>query len=217
MVSEVATTIGNYYPFSAAKYHVVPVGQLNIATYQGSTKDVAHYSSTINIQKGRWTAFVYNLNEAPMVVPVPEVFPKYDPWADTSCAIQFINLLYSSNGTTPEGALTLKARRGAGTTASPYVYTTIATVGFGQASDFIKFNLVKSGTVWSGTETGLAFVLYDSSNNLMTTFTTANAVTTYSATGYSLAKGKSYIFHLNGKRGTNYATTGVRLSTITLN
>ncbi len=217
MVSEVSTAIGSIFPNSAAKYHVVPVGQLQINTYTGATKDVAHYTSTINIEKGRWTAFVHNLNTAPLMVQTPDEFPQYDPWADTACSIQFVNLLYGTDGATGYGTLTLKARRGAGTTASPYIYTTIGTAAFGQYTDYIKFNLIKSGTVWSGTETGIAFVLYNELGNLVTTFTTANASTTYSATGYSLTKGRNYIIHLNGKMGTNYATTSFRLGAITLN
>ena len=217
MVSEVATTIGNYFPFSTAKFHVVPIGQLQINTYSGATKDVVHYSNTTTIAAGRWHAFVYDLTQAPLFVEVPKELPKFDAWADTCTTIQFVNLLYASDGTSPAGALTLKARRRAATTASPYVYTTIGTANFAEATGLIRFNLVKSGTVWSGTETGLAFVLYDSSNTLLSTFTSANVVTTYAATGYSLQKGRNYVFHLNGKRGTNYATTSIRLSTITLN
>ncbi len=217
MVSEVATSIGNYFPYSAAKYHVVPVGQLQINTYTGSTKDVVQYSNTTTIGAGRWNAFVYNLNQAPLMVEVPATLPVFDPWADTCATIQFVNLLYAADGVSPAGTLTLKARRGAGTTASPYVYTTIGTAAFGEATGLIRFNLIKTGTVWSGAESGLAFVLYDSTNTLLSTFTSSNAVTTYSATGYTCTKGKNYVFHLNGKRGTNYATTSIRLSTITLN
>jgi hypothetical protein len=217
MVSEVSTAIGSIFPNSAAKYFVVPVGQLEISSYTGSTKDVAHYDRTINIATGRWTAFVHNLSADPLMIPMPESFPQYDPWADTCCSIQFVNLLYASDGTSPAGTLTLKARRGSGTTASPYVYTTVGTAAFGQATDYMRLNLIKSGTVWSGTETGIAFVLYDATGNLLSTFTSSNATTTYAVTGYSLTKGRNYIFHINGKRGTNYATTALRMSTITLN
>lgn len=219
MVSEVSTSLGSILPNSVAKYHVVPVGDLKIDAFKGSAKTDLQYTSTIQIAAGRWSAFVYQPDQAPLLVPMPNEFPSYDPWADTVCTIQFVNLFHKADGVTPYGKLYLKGRRGAGTTSSPYQYIDIAEANYKEASSYSSYKLYKSGTVWSGTESGLVFVLFNENGEQLKTFakSTATTPTDYAATGYSLSKGRNYIFHLNGKEGTNYATQTVRLSTITLN
>jgi len=218
LVSEVSTALGSIFPNSTAKYHVVPQGPVKIDAYIGTTKDVLQYSNTCTLGTGKYTVYVHNLTDVPYVVKDADVFPSSDAWADTLANIQFVNLLYKSDGVTPYGKLTLKGRRGAGTTASPYVYINIATCGFKESSTLIPYKLLRNGVaVWSGTETGLAFVIYDDAGNLLKNFSSAGAVVDWSATGFSLGKGKNYIFHINGKVGTKYADQVIRLSTIGLN
>ena len=213
LVSEVSTTLGSMLPNSAAKYHVVPIGPLKIDAYRSATKDVVHYTNTINIPAGRWSAFVHNVAEAPFMVETPSEFPSMDPWKDTVCTIQFVNLLYKADGTPYTGKLFLKGRRG---TAAPYTYVDIAQCGFKEASNFVKYRLYKTATVWSGDEGKLAFVLFDESGNLLKDFSSGTTVRDFSAIDYTLGKGRHYIFHLNGKLGTNSSTQSIRLSTITL-
>ena len=213
LVSEVSTTLGSMLPNSAAKYHVVPIGPLKIDAYRSATKDVVHYTNTINIPAGRWSAFVHNVAEAPFMVETPSEFPSMDPWKDTVCTIQFVNLLYKADGTPYTGKLFLKGRRG---TAAPYTYVDIAQCGFKEASNFVKYRLYKTATVWSGDEGKLAFVLFDESGNLLKDFSSGITVRDFSAIDYTLGKGRHYIFHLNGKLGTNSSTQSIRLSTITL-
>ena len=218
MVSEVSTALGSIFPNSTAKYHVVPQGQVKVEAFTGTTKDVLQYSNTFTVGAGKYTAFIHSLTDVPYVIKDVDVFPTSDAWADTLANVQFVNLLYKADGVTPYGTLTLKGRRGAGTTASPYVYINIASRGFKEASTLNPYKLIKQGTVWSGTETGLAFVVYDAAGNLLKYYPSATgALTDWAATGYSLGKGKNYIFHINGKVGTNYATQAIRLSTIALN
>lgn len=218
MVSEVSTALGSSFPNSAAKYHVVPQGTVKVDLYKGVTKDVVQYSNSFTVGSGKFTAFVHSATAVPLVIKDVDVFPYGDSWADTTANIQFVNLFYKADGVTPFGPLTLKGRRGAGTTASPYVYINIATSAFKEASALIPYKLVKSGTIWSGTETGMVFVVYDAAGNLLKYFpTTTGALTDWSATALSLAKGRNYIFHMNGKQGVNYADQAIRLSTITLN
>ncbi len=218
MVSEVSTAIGSIFPNSAAKYHVVPQGTVKVDAYTGTTKDVIQYSNTFTVGTGKYTAFIHSLTAAPYVIKDADLFPYGDAWADTTANIQFVNLLYQSDGVTPYGTLYLKGRRGAGTTASPYVYINIASCGFKEASALVPYKLVKSGTIWSGTETGMVFVVFDAAGNLLKYYpSTSGALTDWTATGFSLGKGRNYIFHMNGKMGTNYVTQAIRLSTITLN
>lgn len=212
LVSEVSTTLGSILPNSAAKYHVVPIGPLKIDAYRSATKDVVHYTNTINIPAGRWSAFVHNVAEAPFMVETPSQFPSMDPWKDTVCTIQFVNLLYKADGTPYTGKLFLKGRRG----TAPYTYVDIAQCGFKEASNFVKYRLYKTATVWSGDEGKLAFVLFDESGNLLKDFSSGTTVRDFSAIDYTLGKGRHYIFHLNGKLGTNSSTQSIRLSTITL-
>lgn len=218
LVSEVSTALGSIFPNSAAKYHVVNQGAVKVDAYIGTTKDVLQYSNTFTVGAGKYTAFIHSLTDVPYLLKDADVFPTSDAWADTLTNIQFVNLLYKADGVTPYGKLTLKGRRGAGTTANPYVYIPIATCGFKEASTLIPYKLLK-GTVavWSGTETGLAFVATDDTGALLKNFSSAGAVLDWAATGFSLGKGRNYIFHLNGKVGTKYADQIIRLSTITLN
>jgi len=218
MVSEVSTALGSIFPNSPAKYHVVPQGAVKVDTYTGVTKDVVQYSNTFTVGSGKFTAFIHSSTEAPLVIKDVDAFPYGDAWADTTANIQFVNLFYKADGVTPFGPLTLKGRRGAGTTASPYVYINIATCAFKEASALIPYKLVKSGTIWSGTETGMVFVAYDAAGNLLKYFpTTTGALTDWTATAISLGKGRNYIFHMNGKQGVKYVDQAIRLSTITLN
>lgn len=218
LVSEVSTALGGIFPNSAAKYHVVPQGSVKVDAYLGTTKDVLQYSNTFTVAEGKYTAFIHKLTEAPFVIKDADVFPSSDAWADTLANIQFVNLLYKADGVTPFGSLSLKGRRGAGTTASPYKYIDIATCGFKEASKLVSYKLVKSGTVWSGTETGMVFVVFDAAGNQLKTYpSSSGALAPVAFTGYSLGKGRNYIFHMNGKEGAKYADQAVRLSTIALN
>jgi hypothetical protein len=218
MVSEVSTSPGGIIPNSAAKYHVVPQGTVKVDAFIGSTRDIIQYSNTFAVGKGKYSVFVYNQFDSPVVLHEADVFPQSDPWADTLAFVRFVNLLCRADGVTPYGTLTLKGRRGAGTSANPFSFYTIATCNFKEASAPVPFKLLKSGTVWSGTETGLSFVLYDSAGNPFKYYpSSTGALTDWSSTGFSLGKGRNYIFHLNGKTGTNYATQAIRLGTIQLN
>jgi len=218
LVSEVSTALGSIFPNSAAKYHVVPQGTVKVDAYTGTTKDVLQYSNTFTVGSGKYTAFIHRLTEPPFVIQDADVFPATDAWADTVAHIQFVNLLYKADGVTPYGTIFLKGRRGAGTTASPYRYIDIASCGFKEASKLIPYKLVKSGTVWSGTETGMVFVAFDGAGNRLKYFpTSTGALTDWTATAFSLGKGKNYIFHMNGKEGAKYADQAIRLSTIALN
>jgi hypothetical protein len=212
MVSEVTTTLGSIIPNSAAKYHVVPIGPLKIDAYISASKDVLQYTNTINIPAGRWSAFVHNVAEAPLMVETPSQFPSMDPWKDTVCTIQFVNLLYKADGTPYTGKLFLKGRRG----AAPYTYVDIAQCGFKEVSNFVKYRLYRTNAVWSGEEDKLAFVLFDEAGNLLKDFSTGTTVRDFSATGFTLTKGRHYIFHLNGKLGTSATNQSIRMSTITL-
>lgn len=218
MVSEVSTALGSIFPNSAAKYHVVPQGTVKVSTFTGTTKDVAQYSNSFTVASGKYSVFVHSLTDVPYVLKDVDIFPSSDAWLDTVANIQFVNLLYKADGVTPYGKLTLKGRRGAGTTASPYVYINIATSDFKTASALVPYKLVKGTPPWSGTETGLVFVVYDEAGNLLKYYpTSTGALTDWTATAFSLGKGRNYIFHMNGKVGTNYATQAIRLSTVALN
>lgn len=218
LVSEVSTSIGSIFPNSTAKYHVVPQGTVKVDAYTGTTKDVIQYTNTFTLGSGKYTAFIHSLTEVPYVIKDADVFPSSDAWADTLSNIQFVNLLYKADGITPYGTLFLKGRRGAGTTASPYTYINIASCGFKESSALIPYKLIKSGTIWSGTETGMVFVVFDATGTLLKYYpSSTGALADWSATGFSLGKGKNYIFHINGKIGAKYADQAIRLSTIALN
>jgi len=227
LVSEVSTTLGSIFPNSTAKYHVVPAGTVKVDAYKSvvnpdkSITKVLQYSNTFTVIAGKkHTAFIYDLTQPPFVIQDVDAFVHTDPWLDTLCGIQFVNLLYKADGVTPYGKLFLKGRRGLGTVASPYVYLDIASCNFKEASAIIPYKLLKgTATVWSGTETGLAFVIYNADGTTLLQYypSSSGALTSWSATGFSLAKGRNWIFHMNGKVGAAYADQAIRLSTIALN
>lgn len=216
LVSQVSTALGGNFPNSTAKYHVLPIGANKIEAFKSATKDQLVYSNTFNVPAGKWSAFVYNANEAPLMVQDPEVYETGHPWVDTVTYIRFVNLLYKADGVTPFGKVFLKGRRLASQpNINTYDYIDIAECDFKQSSGYIPYILRRNGiAVWSGTESNMTFVLFDANGNLLQTFSSSNVLGDYSATGYSMTKGVNYIFHLNGKMGTNYATQSVRLSTI---
>lgn len=217
LVSEVSTPLGGSFPNSAAKYHVVPQGLVKVDAYIGTKKDVAQYSNTFTLSSGKYSAFIYSATEAPLVIKDVDVFPSSDAWADTTAYIQFVNLLYKSDGVTPYGTLTLKGKRGEGTVASPYEYINIATCAFKESSTLISYKLLKKGTIWSGTEEGLTFVVFDTNGNQLQYFkASTGGLSDWSSTSNSLTKGRNYILHINGKQGVTYADQSIRLSIVTL-
>lgn len=218
-VSQISTALGSIFPNSTAKYHVLPIGANKVEAFKGAAMDQLVYSNTFNVPAGKWSAFVYNANEAPLMVQDPEVYETGHPWVDTVTYIRFVNLLYKADGVTPFGKVFLKGRRLASQpNINTYDYIDIAECDFKQSSGYIPYILRRNGiAVWSGTETNMTFVLFDANGNLLQTFSSSNVLGEYSATGYSMTKGVNYIFHLNGKMGTNYATQSVRLSTIAVN
>ncbi|MCK9628922.1 MAG: hypothetical protein M0R37_10060 [Bacteroidales bacterium] len=210
-VSMVSTALGSVYPNSASKYHVLPIGS-NTVQMLKSTLEVI-YENTFSISAGKWFAFVYNTAQPPVMIQEPETYTTGDPWADTITHIRFVNLFHKADGT-PYGKLYLKGKR---TINGVLTYVDIASANFGEAADYVDYRLYRgTSKVWSGSESSLIFVLFDEFGNQLGYYknTSATTKTPYEATGYSLAKGVNYIFHLNGKEGTNYATQAIRLSTI---
>jgi len=215
--SEVGTPLGSIFPNSIAKYHRVPVGSVKVDAFKTATKDVVAYSSTFNITKGKWSAFAYQENQPPLLVQDPEEYQTGHPWNDTITYIRFVNLFHKSDGVTPFGRLTLKGVR---TVGGVTTYIDIASANYMEASDYMPYKLDRKGiAVWSGTESAMVFALFDASGQQLTHFATTAATTktAHTVTGYSLTKGVNYIFHLNGKEGTNNATQAIRVSTIAVN
>ncbi|MHC1779568.1 MAG: hypothetical protein AB9922_04975 [Bacteroidales bacterium] len=217
LYSQVGTALGSILPNSTAKYHMVPVGALKVETFKSATMDVPVYSNTFNIAKGKWSAFVYNAAQPPLLVQDPEEYQTGHPWNDTLTYIRFVNLFHKADGVTPFGKLTLKGVR---TIGGVTTYITIGTAGYKEATDYLPYKLYRQGiTIWSGTESSMVFALFDESGNQLTHFATTSATTktAHTVTGYSMTKGVNYIFHVNGKEGTNNATQAIRISTIAVN
>ncbi|MDP3398864.1 MAG: hypothetical protein Q8S23_06925 [Bacteroidales bacterium] len=215
--SQVGTALGSILPNSIARYHRIPVGTNKVDAFKGAGKDVVAYSSNFTIAKGKWSAFVYKDNEPPLLVQDPEDYQTGHPWNDTVAYIRFVNLFHKADGVTPFGRLTLKGVR---TVGGVTTYIDIATADYKGATDYIPYKLNRQGIIiWSGTESNLVFALFDANGQQLTHFATTAATTktAHSVTGYSLAKGVNYIFHLNGKEGTNNATQSIRVSTIAVN
>lgn len=219
VVSEISTALGGIWPNSMAKYHVLPVGTNKVDMYKAATKDQLVYESTFTLDKGKWSAFIYNASQPPFLVQDPETYQTGDPWKDTLCYIRFVNLFHKADGT-PYGKIHLMGRRTSAIPGVTYDFIEIAAANYKEATDYLPYKLKRNGiTIWSGTESSMAFALFDDSGKAITYWasTSAKTKTDYAATGYSLTKGVNYIFHLNGKEGVAYADQAIRLSTISVN
>jgi hypothetical protein len=198
----------------------LPIGATKIETFKGANKDVAVYSNTFNLPAGKWSAFIYKTTEAPLLIQDPEEYQTGNPWIDTVTYIRFVNLFHKADGT-PYGKIYLKGRRPATLpNVSVYDYVDIAACNYKEASEYVPYKLWRKGiTIWSGTETSMDFALFNEAGELLTSFATSTATvkTPFVFSGYSMTKGVNYIFHLNGKEGTNHATQAIRLSTIAVN
>jgi len=215
--SQVGTALGSILPNSIAKYHRIPIGANKVDAFKGAGKDVVAYSSNFTVAKGKWSAFIYNESQPPLLVQDPEEYQTGHPWNDTVAYIRFVNLFHKADGVTPFGRLTLKGVR---TVGGVTTYIDIASANYMEASDYMPYTLDRKGiAVWSGTESSMVFALFDASGQQLTHFATTSATTktAHSVSGYSLTKGVNYIFHLNGKEGTNNATQAIRVSTIAVN
>ena len=217
LYSEIGTALGSIFPNSMAKYHKIPVGANKVEAYKGAAKDVLAYSSNFTIEKGKWSAFIYQEDQPPLLVQDPEEYETGHPWTDTLTYVRFVNLFHKADGVTPYGKLTLKVQR---IVDGENVWVDIATCDYKESSTYNPIKLNRKGiVVWSGTETAMIFALFDENGNQLQYFasTSATTKTDHRVTGYSLTKGVNYIFHLNGKEGTNYATQSIRVSTISVN
>lgn len=217
LYSQVSTALGSIFPNSMAKYHRIPVGSNKVDAYKGTAKDVLAYTSNFTIEKGKWSAFIYQENQPPLLVQDPEEYVTGHPWADTVAYVRFVNLFHKADGVTPYGKLTLKVERIVNGVTQ---WVDVATCDYKEASTYNPIKLNRKGiAIWSGTESSMIFALFDANGNQLQYFASTSASTkvAHRVTGYSLTKGVNYIFHLNGKEGTNYATQSIRVSTISIN
>ncbi|MFA6335230.1 MAG: hypothetical protein WCX48_06685 [Bacteroidales bacterium] len=210
-VSMVSTALGSIFPNSTAKYHALPIGTNTVKLLKSTYATI--YENSFNLTAGKWSAFVYNTSQPPILIQDPEEYQTGDPWADTLTYIRFVNLFHKADGT-PYGKLYLKGKR---TIDGVVQYIDIAEANYGEASDYNPYKLYRQGIkVWSGTEASLVFTVFDATGAQLQYYTSSTVRAAYTATGYSLTKGINYIFHFNGIEGT-YTTQAVRLSTIAVN
>jgi hypothetical protein len=207
--SSVTTSDGNYYPYSTPKYFALPLGNTNIALrfeikITTPTAAAFEYSGSMALQKGKWSAYIYNATKNPILLQDSDNIPVTDPWQDTVCFIRVANFFFKADGVTPFGKITIKAKKNI-TGAS---WETVASnIGFGTQSTYYLYKLknTASSNPWSGTEPNITFAIFDSTGVQYQQFTSSTASTkgAYSYTGLSLGKGRAYIFYLNGKEGTS--------------
>jgi hypothetical protein len=218
--SSVSTALGGYYPYSTPKYFSLPFGNTNISLRFGAkttTPTVAafNYSGSMTLQKGKWSAYIYNAAQNPIMLQDADDIPTTDPWQDTVCFVRVANFFFKADGITPFGKITLKAKKNI---VGANWETVASNIGFGTQSSVYYLYRLKNITnlkPWSGTETNVTFAFFDSTGVQYQQFTSATSATRggYSSTGWSLGKGRAYIIYLNGKEGTsNNKDQFIRLS-----
>jgi len=218
--SSVSTIDGGYYPYSTPKYFSLPLGNTNISLRFGAkttTPTVAafNYSGSMILQKGKWSAYIYNAAQNPIMLQDADDIPTTDPWQDTVCFVRVANFFFKADGVTPFGKITLKAKKNL---VGANWETVASNIGFGtQSSTYYLYKLknVTNLSPWSGTETNVTFAIFDSTGVQYQQFTSATSAIrgAYSSTGWSLGKGRAYVIYLNGKEGTsNNKDQFIRLS-----
>ncbi len=210
-VSMVSTALGGVFPNSTAKYHALPIGTNTVKLLKSTYATI--YEGSFNLAAGKWSAFVYNTSQPPILIQDPEEYVTGDPWADTLTYIRFVNLFHKADGT-PYGKLYLKGKR---TINGVVQYIDIAEANYGEGSDYKPYRLYSNGIkIWSGTESSLIFTVFDATGTQLKYYTSSTVQADYTATGFSMTKGVNYIFHFNGIQGT-YTTQALRLSTVAVN
>lgn len=94
--SSVNTAVGSYYPVSTPKYFALPFGNVNIALRflaKTTTPTVAafNYSGSITVAKGKWSAYITNKTQNPVLLQDADNVPATDAWADTVCFVKVAN------------------------------------------------------------------------------------------------------------------------------
>jgi hypothetical protein len=218
--SSVSTSVGSYYPLSTPKYFALPVGS-NAVSLRFAARTTAptvaafKYTNTMTLASGKWSAYIYNANQAPILLQDADDVPATDAWQDTVCFIKVVNFFFKADGVTPWGPVTVKVKKNITGAAWETVATNIA---FGtQSTDYYIYRLKNTANTkpWSGTETNISMAFFDANGNQFQQFTSSTSSTKslYSSTGLSLGKGRAYIFYLNGKEGTaNSSDQFVRMS-----
>lgn len=210
--SSVTTSLGGYYPLSSPKYFSLLFGQDSVSLHFQAKAGVPAvpaftYKGSMTVTKGRWSAFIGNAAQNPIMIQDLDNVPATDAWADTVCFVRVANFFYKADGVTPFGKLTLMAKHNLSTT-----WDTIASkVDFGTMSPTYHLYRLKNTAntkVWSGVELNITFALFDSNGVQYQQFTsgTTSAKAAYSNITISLGKGRAYVFYVNGKEGTTNNT-----------
>lgn len=208
--SFVSTAAGNYIPLSTPKYLSVPIGTNSVTLHYNAktttpSKAAFTYQNSLTLASGKWSAYIYNADKAPVLLQDADSLPTTDAWADTVCFVRVANFFFQSDGVTPWGNVTLKMKKNI---VGADWETVASDIPFGAQSDYYKYKLknTASASPWSGTEQNVTWALFDSSGNQFQSFTstTTAAKSVYSYT-YStgLTKGGAYTIYLNGKEGTS--------------
>ena len=207
--SSVNTSIGGYYPLSTPKYFIVPFGSDSISLrFLAKTTIPAAaaftYKGMAPLTKGKWSAYIYNAAQNPILLQDADVTPVTDAWADTVCFVKVANFFMKSDGVTPFGKLTLKMKKN----ITGADWETVATnIDFGtQTSDYYLYRLknTNNSKPWSGAEVNITFAIFDSSGVQYQWYTSPTLTTkgAYSLTTQTLSKGRAYVIYITGKEGT---------------
>jgi hypothetical protein len=217
--SSVNTALGSYYPLSTPKYFVVPFGNDSISLRflaKTTTPAVAAftYRGMMPLTKGKWSAYIYNAAQNPILLKDDDNIPSSDAWADTVCFVKVANFFMKSDGVTPFGKITLKAKKNI---VGADWETLAQDIDFGtQSAAYYKYTLKNTNNVkpWSGSEPNITYAIFDSNGVQYQYFTSATTSVkgAFSSAGNSLTKGHGYVIYLNGKEGvTNNTTQFIRL------
>ena len=217
--SSVNTGLGGYYPVSTPKYFIVPFGNDSISLHfmaKTTTPTAAAftYKGIMPLAKGKWSAYISNATQNPILLQDDDNIPVTDAWADTVCFVKVANFFMKSDGVTPFGKITLKMKKNI--TGADWE-TVAQDIDFGtQSAKYYTYKLKNTNNVkpWSGAEPNITFAFFDGAGVQYQQFSspTTSVKGAYSLTAQSLTKGKAYVIYINGKEGVaNNTTQFIRL------
>jgi hypothetical protein len=211
--SSVLTSLGSYYPLSSPKYFTQLFGQDSISLHFVAKTTVPKvsaftYKSSMTLTKGRWSAFISNASQNPILLADLDNVPATNAWADTVCFVRVANFFYKADGVTPYGPLTLMAKHNVTGAAWETVASNIAFGTISPAYYLYRLKNTANTKPWGGAESNITFALFDVNGVQYQQFSSAttSVKAAYSNATISLGKGRAYVFYVNGKEGTTNNT-----------
>lgn len=199
------------------KFYVAPAGTVNMQLWRKSADPIYNYD--ITAAKGKQEIFIYDIEEAPIVINTP--FPYYSTiatgtaatWgADSTAYVEFYNFMYEEYGTNKvryNGTLKLQYQD---LRDAEKWHDIGEAVEFGQAGGRAKVTVIKPAGIDATIRT-MSFRMVDADGNVLKYTNTNGKEEEYTMTN-DIQSGRVYMFYARGIRTSKSITTGLTVKAI---